>query len=1048
MSGRLKLAYLAIFTILLALAPATALTESFSIDSTNPVINACSCGLFTNKMFVRNTGDIPSTYSISQEGSAIAWSNLLPNAFNLDPMGSQEITDYLNIPCSAQGTYTLTTKAETQFGTSKALQQAINVGQCQNAEIIVKRVDPENLCACTPVTYLAEITNVASFEDTFFLKTNKEGISLSADSVTLQPGEKQTVYLYANLPCNVYGDQDFRLSVNAKNSGYTDSTIVPLKIKSCYNYAVSAPKEMLFCNAEKQKLDVTIFNLDQISNSYTLTANKYVTFTNGSKIFLWQYTNGTVPAEIGALKPGKYNITIDAEPERGDIGKSGVVQLDVQKCNSADISISKRQDNLVSCENAKYDVVIRNDGTQSNTYNLYMTAPSWARLEATSAITLLPGTEQIVPLSANVPCDFTGDAQIRINTTVSGRDVGDRSVLDIKSYSKEDAYRIDVDVKPTTIYYKNEEISITFEHSGIRAATYQLAVKGPPWVSLETDMISLEPGKTKTVNLKTNPSKSVKEGTFRIEVSAKPAGENIGFVKVFDLPLRTAPWYVKTFDLLNKYKWYILIGTGALLALLILFYIIRRFARYVKRKREEKALRPAPLIPPTIFRLGEAEKKRSWPWTIFWILMIAALLFGGLASYYYFTQYKQPVTPLISIDRQGLSGFGNTIIIRGFAPVKIALLLNNPFNDTLAYDLKIENTPWVTADRTFVEIEPKGSEKVFLSIYPDQKVPDGQYKLRISARLPKENKVYTESLNIILQRFGPWYERYLPYIIAGFVALALLLSLLALFKKKKFDESRLLSDLDKKHAIDKSFTLVEKKERSWRWLWVLVAILLILAGLAGAIYLAGQLAGVGIPAPKPSGNVTKSIISINGTGIQGVEVQGSVVIIRGTQNVTIPMIMQNSDEGRAIYDINFSRVPWLKVDKSHIELDEQESEVVNLFVEPIKAAGKRFEVKIATKLVDQNLVYNEAIVLDIRSRGVRSLLDTLRAYWTYITSAFGALLLVGIISSIIRRNRKTGAKELISEIASESKGKNLNDLKEVHSPKKPVKTHTKIGLRK
>ena len=106
MSNKNLIGILIIFVAFLAITPTgLALSEDFSITTQKDVVDACSCGFTATTYTIRNTGSVTSTYEILKTGNAAQYSTLSENFFVLEPNEAKDITNYLNMPCNAEGIF-------------------------------------------------------------------------------------------------------------------------------------------------------------------------------------------------------------------------------------------------------------------------------------------------------------------------------------------------------------------------------------------------------------------------------------------------------------------------------------------------------------------------------------------------------------------------------------------------------------------------------------------------------------------------------------------------------------------------------------------------------------------------------------------------------------------------------------------------------------------------------------------------------------------------------------------------------------------------------
>jgi MFS family permease len=166
-------------------------------------------------------------------------------------------------------------------------------------------------------------------------------------------------------------------------------------------------------------------------------------------------------------------------------------------------------------------------------------------------------------------------------------------------------------------------------------------LEGPSWVSTSPATLELNPGQTKNLNVKLNPTDDVEPGTYGVKINLE--GEGARYSKDVDVKLRKEPKFEKSFKSIlkeNKYSFSLLI---LILVLLIVFRkqginiknkVTDRYKKYEikqERIRNLKLARERRKQEKEIKKTQKPKKKISWKkykrWIYSFITLIIVLIF-------------------------------------------------------------------------------------------------------------------------------------------------------------------------------------------------------------------------------------------------------------------------------------------------------------------------------------------------------------------------------------------------------------------------------------
>ncbi len=141
---------------------------------------ACACSDIQSSISITNLG-APEIFELSTSGEASGWVTLAPS--DLFIIGQEKITQHINVPCDAEGTYQLETliKADTR----KILRQQLEISRCDNIAVTA----PKNVPDCSGL-YNLTLENPLTFREAYTVSLGNESRALQ-----LLPGEQKHLSL-------------------------------------------------------------------------------------------------------------------------------------------------------------------------------------------------------------------------------------------------------------------------------------------------------------------------------------------------------------------------------------------------------------------------------------------------------------------------------------------------------------------------------------------------------------------------------------------------------------------------------------------------------------------------------------------------------------------------------------------------------------------------------------------------------------------------------------------------------------------------------------
>jgi hypothetical protein len=338
------------------IAPITHFSAAINGEKT-----ACSCAPYSDILYVNNPGTVPQTYYIDIKGSAKDFITLSQNGFILEPGESSDVYIYGNVPCNANGDYTLDLELYGSLDGSILVSQEIHVVECSSGTMYTD-YSAFSACPCTPITYTINLANSQAKTEVYQLSVENvdpDYYVFSKNPVIVGSGETEEIFLYVNKPCYVFGDFDHNVVARASSSQKEITTPIRMEIlRACYGYNmgiselfdVSGLEEVDLSFGYAENLDfetcenttnvllVKFGNPSDIINSYVLEAESNpatpwvtmpvntVTLANEQEYILPVFF--TPP--LGSA--GEYIIALDGKTSRGDIHDVVPMEFKVVDC--------------------------------------------------------------------------------------------------------------------------------------------------------------------------------------------------------------------------------------------------------------------------------------------------------------------------------------------------------------------------------------------------------------------------------------------------------------------------------------------------------------------------------------------------------------------------------------------------------------------------------------------------------------------------------------------------------------------------------------------
>lgn len=877
MSGKKTIIIILTFLmVLIALSGfALAFKEDFSLFSTKKDLNVGNCGTHTDVMSIINEGDVTSNYYISLIGDAKKYSTLAPSKFSLEPQESKIIYNYITLPCDVEGSFDMSVNVKTSFDLNKDYQRTLNVKKAPTFTVTDYGTGYE-ACSCTPVMYKYTIKNTGSDARTYDVSidgVHSQYASLSEEQFMLAGGDTFNLFVYVTEPCYFYGESFFDISITEKETNFVATAPFYLKTKACYDFSVKINESLNVCNDEVGVYPFSIRSESDIGNAYSISSKDISLDT--SKIFLWGGESAELNGTFLEKNPGMKKLTLSVMGERGQTTLDFNSNLDVLKCHSANIAFPVMTADASACVDKVFDVVLKNDGTKTEKYNLTLISPVWASLVFDKAMELAPGEERKFLLDANIPCNESGKFDMMLTAKIADRDISDSAALTLNVISLEEAHKPKILVRNYKFNYEANSIDVGIQNTGVMESTYELGTEMPPWMTSEIpSKLTLAPGETKHFSMLSQPGENVTETGYLVTVNAKVENSNgVTYSKSFTVTLQKETLWQKIRRILKDFffNYWIYLLAGLVLGLFIVGLMVLRKRLAEKRKVDETIAVSS--VPIAGISRKKIRKDINWSKILNFglkLLLILALLtligvivanidtigkFGkdaaikagglvGLVSEKA-SEYGEDISKLaetisqsipktqsiIYINTSGLNSAGNLIKIKAFEKVTVPITIQNNDNRTVTYSIIPDaDAAWINSEKERVVVKGNTNESFNIDIMADRSVADGLYEVNVEAAINEGNTTrYTEGILLEIEKTTPFAEKYLYYFLAGFATLIFLV--IILFTKDKLKDRGMIR-LKKEHPLD----MLAQRKIKRKWFKFIGSILLLILIVVGVMY--------------------------------------------------------------------------------------------------------------------------------------------------------------------------------------------------------------------
>ena len=357
------------------------------------------------------------------------------------------------------------------------------------------------------------------------------------------------------------------------------------------------------CGKEKKTIPILVTNKDSKTDSkYALDAvGAGWASLNVKEFSLPKGQSGVVFLELSPEENaiGGYITQINALSSMGNVKRSLLLEINVEKCRSLKLELDKEEDNVCGGVKKQYKGEILNDGKQKSEVELSITGPNWISIDE-NEFSIDPDSEEKFELSAEIPSHAKGIFNVVVSAAAKNFPaIKSDKELSIEVVPRYDCYKAEVIAEDKIKNdYSNEYIPIRIRNSGIKQAEYEIGLEAPSWVSIGPKKLTVNPGQIGNLNLNINPDAYIPEGNYPVKINVK--FEDIAYSKNIEIALSRSQFLKNLKSFFVFYQYYIYV---VLLLAVILFLSRRQISGKIRDSYKNYKIRQA--------RLKALEKARK-----------------------------------------------------------------------------------------------------------------------------------------------------------------------------------------------------------------------------------------------------------------------------------------------------------------------------------------------------------------------------------------------------------------------------------------------------
>ena len=498
----------------------------------------------TVELRVANTGNGEDTYRLKATGPYYTWITFERTTVTVGAGGEMVVNMTVTLPDSdviSTGTYTINITATSTADSTATKTLAIKVTVVHKEDLQLSASDLIRRRSTNPggsVVYTVKVENLglnAHVVNLALTGTQSSWGKLSKSSVILQAGASSDIKVTVNVP-DATAPMSFDLVVTGTfddNEARTDSFTVITTVNTVRGVGVELNDTTVAgAPGDAVLVTLTINNTGNAQDTFDLAVDvnkKWVTFTPASVTLAAGASADVTVRIIPPLDPltgaGTYwlNLTATSKGNTSVVGRDQL-ELEVEQVYSVSIKVSPQRQSVDPGLVARYNVTITNKGNGKDIIILSLEGArkAWGKLSKTQ-VTLNAGAETIVELTVRIPSNQpVEDAVVVVNATSSGGD--DVTVKATTTTTINPFFGVDLTISnPSKAAFPGKWTAFTVKvkNTGNSPDVFNFEVTGDyaSWVR-EMNPLSIEPGKTKNLEVNLTPPSDIANGNYVFTINA------------------------------------------------------------------------------------------------------------------------------------------------------------------------------------------------------------------------------------------------------------------------------------------------------------------------------------------------------------------------------------------------------------------------------------------------------------------------------------------------------------------------------------------------
>tara|TARA_Y100000310_G_scaffold167856_1_gene167823 strand:+ start:29701 stop:31263 length:1563 start_codon:yes stop_codon:yes gene_type:complete len=485
-----------------------------------------------------------------------------------------------------------------------------------------------SLCPCSGQTYTVSISNTGDEISAYRVFSSQDNpydwASPYNAEFTLKPSERTSIPIIVDSQCNVQGGTNFEFIV-ATTNGLVKKFSQAYLFNQCYNQSIQQgqlskdpitseseftefTEDYSICPGDNYNIPLKFNNLDeQAKNVYNLglSAPSWV------KLDINQFALEPKQSGILSLRltpsqelTGSYPLELTSTSKVGDVTEKVEFNIELQRCHLVDIKLPVIENNICSGDESEATITIINNGENTEELELQLQGPEWATLSKQST-TINSESQEDITLDLK-PENASGTYNIEFSASSDSIDSSGFIQVNIDPETVCKSTEIQVPSR-ISLGFGTEFIPVKIYNNGLKESDYDISVSGQDWISVEPDNLELEPGKTWNVNIKSEPSEDIGEGSYPITLTLTTSGTE--FTHDITLTLKQQDSITSALNFISYYKYYFYLGLILLLITLANLAIFRfKVINKIKESNKKRQIKKARL--EALQKAREARKKK------------------------------------------------------------------------------------------------------------------------------------------------------------------------------------------------------------------------------------------------------------------------------------------------------------------------------------------------------------------------------------------------------------------------------------------------------